>query len=194
MAFTFPVDTNSKAGAVRENPSNEGFHTPAVLYGANGVTPSTVKKVKKVYGPTGGIGYGHTIAGAQEFKILENHEFDAGTGSWGLNFMEVNRTDSNMQRVKIRVTMHDTLNPTGLPNHGGQDYSFMKTIEISSVDEIDKALGILSDASTGRLNVLLGGKPFNVPTGKYLTVSIINTYEATDIMIKGFTLTEYGWF
>lgn len=40
MAFTFPSDTNSKVGAVRENETGEGFHVPVVMYKSDGVTPN----------------------------------------------------------------------------------------------------------------------------------------------------------
>lgn len=39
MAFTFPTDSNNKAGAVRENPGGTGFHNPVILYDTDGVTP-----------------------------------------------------------------------------------------------------------------------------------------------------------
>lgn len=39
MTFTFPTDTNNKAGAVRKNQGGTGFHVPNVIYGADGITP-----------------------------------------------------------------------------------------------------------------------------------------------------------
>jgi hypothetical protein len=39
MAFTFPMDTYSRAGAVRVTPDGNNFYTPAVIFGPDGVTP-----------------------------------------------------------------------------------------------------------------------------------------------------------
>lgn len=39
MAFTFPLDTANKAGAVRVNPGGGSFHVPVVIYGPDGLTP-----------------------------------------------------------------------------------------------------------------------------------------------------------
>jgi hypothetical protein len=39
MPFTFPKDTNNKAGAVKENTSGNGFHVPVVVYDRDGTTP-----------------------------------------------------------------------------------------------------------------------------------------------------------
>lgn len=44
MAFTFPTDSNNKAGAVRQNPGGTGFHVPTVLYDKDGVTPITTSQ------------------------------------------------------------------------------------------------------------------------------------------------------
>lgn len=44
MAFTFPTDTNNKAGAVRQNPGGTGFHVPTVIYDKDGVTPITTSQ------------------------------------------------------------------------------------------------------------------------------------------------------
>lgn len=46
MSFTFPTDTNNKAGAVRQNDGGTGFHVPSVIYGSDGVTPINSSEMK----------------------------------------------------------------------------------------------------------------------------------------------------
>lgn len=39
--FTFPVDSNNKAGAVRATQDNNDFYVPVVVFNADGVTPTS---------------------------------------------------------------------------------------------------------------------------------------------------------
>ncbi|WP_248930144.1 hypothetical protein [Paenibacillus hamazuiensis] len=46
MSFTFPTDSNGKAGAVRPTADEKNFFVPVVIYGADGVTPKdTIKTI-----------------------------------------------------------------------------------------------------------------------------------------------------
>jgi len=193
MSFTFQTDTNNKAGAVRQNPGGTGFHVTSVLYGKDGVTPSRVR-LKKRYNPSHeGSAY---IMKPQEEKIfVDNHEFNEGTASWGLSFIEFNRPPSSvLERLKIKVVMSDTPGNFDMIT-GGHEVTFSKVFDLSELDEVDKGLVIphhtLSDNGS---NILLIGKPFNIPLGKYMQVTLISTYEKSDLHIKGFNIIEEGWF
>lgn len=192
MAFTFPVDTNSKAGAVRQNPVGEGFHLPTVLYGADGVSTSKTKKVTNKYL---GSGQGSTVpivAGA-EIVLYNDHEFDKGTGSWGLNLIETNRPSSEiLTNLKIKIVMSNTLGGYS-PISGNDDVVFHAEMFLSSVDEVNKAL-MIEKTTGGATNIIIAGKPFNTPLAKYLKVSVINTHVSATQQIKGVALTEFGWF
>ncbi|MMZ45253.1 hypothetical protein D3C76_334200 [compost metagenome] len=41
MAFTFPIDSNNKAGAVRATANNSNFYVPVVVFAPDGTTPVT---------------------------------------------------------------------------------------------------------------------------------------------------------
>ena len=195
MAFTFPVDTNSKAGAVRQNPVGEGFHLPSVLYGADGVSPSKVR-IKNNYNPAVNLGSAYVLAKNEEKVFVANHEFKQGTASWGLGFTEYNRPSSEvLSYLKIKVVMSDTPDLFNVST-GGHEVTFSKTFDLSMLDEVDKGLIIpqTTDATSGS-NILLIGKPFNMPLGKYMKVSLINTYVGgASFYIKGFNVIEEGWY
>ena len=191
MAFTFPVDTNSKAGAVRQNPIGTGFHVPTILYGADGVTPAKIKK-NTPYTPSTGVATNFQITPGTELVIISNHEFDGGTGSWLLTMQEVLRPNTeNLTYLKVKVSIsnaQDAYNPVS----GTHDTLFSRTFSLSELDEVDKVLFIPEGTSVG--NMLITGKPFNVPLGRYMRVSIINDHPAATIGVKGVNVVESGWY
>ena len=194
MSFTFPTDSNNKAGAVRLNPGGTGFHVPSVLYSEDGVTPSRVRKTT-VYNPTGIAGSAYILEPGEEKIFVENHEFSEGTGSWGVSFAEYNQnSDVVLRNVKIKIVMSNTSNGFNLIS-GSHDVTFSKTFTLSELDEVDKGLLIPSvNLDSAGSNVLLFGKPYNVPLGKFIQVTIISNSPNPTYYIKGFRLTEMGWF
>lgn len=78
MSFTFPTDSNKKAGAVRLNPGGTGFHVPVVLYDEDGVTPIKAHGKRKVYEKRTGILNAQTSEKVYETKrpfMLDSLEF-----------------------------------------------------------------------------------------------------------------------
>jgi hypothetical protein len=158
------------------------------------ITGNKVKRITKfALDPDGNS----TIPAGQEVVIIDNHEVTDNIGSWALNFIEYNRPSINVTtQMKIKVIFSDT--PSGFDvNNVVNRIAFAKVFDVSYEDVIDKALlvpfhGILTAEDYGS-NIMLAGKPYNYPLGKYMKVSLINNNATAAFLFRNVNLVEEGW-